>query len=106
MHSDEWVEPCQWRGSTQRDSPKAAGPASASKAGLRLCCACRFFFLSDPSTNSVLGWSKTGLAEAEGIGFDRPEVVEEWGTQAAGDSKSERPGKVGCLGLVGKGGLC
>lgn len=40
--------------------------------------------LADPSTNSVLASTKVSLLEAERVGFERPEVVEEWAAVNAG----------------------
>ena len=36
----------------------------------------RHFFLTDPSTNSVLGWAKASLVEAEAFGFEHPEALD------------------------------
>ncbi|GAX76583.1 hypothetical protein CEUSTIGMA_g4029.t1 [Chlamydomonas eustigma] len=38
------------------------------------------FFLTDPATNSVLGYTKASLAEAEAFGFDHPQAMEGWST--------------------------
>lgn len=43
---------------------------------------CRHFFLTDPSTNSVLGWAKASLSDAEAFGFDHPEAAAGWATGA------------------------
>ena len=43
----------------------------------------RHFFLADPSTNSVLGWAKASLAEAEAFGFEHPEAIETFSLGAA-----------------------
>ena len=43
----------------------------------------RHFFLADPSTNSVLGWAKASLAEAEAFGFEHPEALETFSLGAA-----------------------
>ncbi|EFJ44468.1 molecular chaperone [Volvox carteri f. nagariensis] len=48
--------------------------------------------LVDPSGNAVLSWNKVSLAEAEAVGFNRPELVEEWerqGDAAAGGDKKD-----------------
>ncbi|MEW5311207.1 MAG: hypothetical protein WDW38_002941 [Sanguina aurantia] len=36
------------------------------------------FFLTDPSSNSVMAWNKVTLQEAEQVGFDHPELSEAW----------------------------
>eukprot|EP00197_Chlamydomonas_leiostraca_P010453 CAMPEP_0202862194 /NCGR_PEP_ID=MMETSP1391-20130828/3321_1 /ASSEMBLY_ACC=CAM_ASM_000867 /TAXON_ID=1034604 /ORGANISM="Chlamydomonas leiostraca, Strain SAG 11-49" /LENGTH=714 /DNA_ID=CAMNT_0049541695 /DNA_START=168 /DNA_END=2313 /DNA_ORIENTATION=+ len=51
-----------------------------------------YVILADPATNSVLSATKVNLLEAERVGFERPEVVEEWAAAQAGaeaDSKKD-----------------
>jgi hypothetical protein len=45
---------------------------------LRCPCCTRYLLLVDAGTNSVLGQSRVSLAEAEAVGYARPELVEEW----------------------------
>lgn len=41
----------------------------------------RYIFVADAATNSVYSWTKVSLLEAEAIGYNRPEVVDEWNAQ-------------------------
>ena len=59
----------------------------------------RYLFLCDPANNSVLGWQKANLMEAETAGFDRPELVEQLLCGAGGSALALQAGegkKVSC----------
>lgn len=49
---------------------------------------CWYVMLTDPATNSVLVWAQVNLLEAEAIGYDRPELVDEWNNTSSGDNKA------------------
>jgi hypothetical protein len=53
---------------------------------------CRYIMLADANNNNVLGFSRVSLAEAEVVGYEHPELVDQWASAPSGDKQEAAAG--------------